>query len=92
MPLPKTIPIFGLGAIFVLSSFAMAGQALPLNELCPKQDTGITIDPACGGLTQPLPQVSCYLPSDVEGELQQENQNIVQRATDIFFLASIYRA
>jgi len=44
----------------------------------------IKIDKACGGLSAPLPQRSCYLPNDVEGRLEQENQNIVQRATDIF--------
>jgi cytochrome c len=30
------------------------------------------------------PQISCYLPKDVEGELRQKNLNVVQRASDIF--------
>lgn len=84
MHLRKAIPTIGFCAISVLSSLAMADQKVPLNKVCLKQNTGITISPACGGLMEPLPQVSCYLPSDVEGGLEQENQNIVQRATDIF--------
>jgi cytochrome c len=87
MHLRKTIPMVGFCAVSVLSSFAFAtadqGSHLLKNLAC-KQKTGIPIDKACGGLKEPLPQISCYLPSDVEGKLQQKNQNVVQRATDIF--------
>ncbi len=36
----------------------------------------------CGPLAPP--QISCYLPSDVDGALQQPNLNVRQRAADIF--------
>jgi cytochrome c len=37
---------------------------------------------SCGKLTSP--QLSCYIPSDVEGALAQQDNNTIQRAADIF--------
>lgn len=37
---------------------------------------------SCGTLTSP--QLSCYVPKDVQGGLSQANNNTIQRASDIF--------
>lgn len=74
----------GVSAFALLTAPALSAAAASSNKACQLKTTGIHIDQACGGLMEPLPQVSCYMPSDVEGGLQQKNLNIVQRATDIF--------
>src|SRR4051812_48315930 len=81
-------------AALVASPAARPSPPVPLVPLVPPMVPGTPAacwNPAAsialtGASCAPLraPQISCFLPADVEGALQQPNDNTRQRATDLF--------
>lgn len=71
-------------SLLLLAVLAASAQAAPSNPpQCWNSAASIPLtDKGCDPLT--APQVSCYVPGDVEGQLQQANMNTRQRATDLY--------